>query len=810
MSLDEHIYVVTRRGVKEQLNIGKIKDRIDELVKRAPEITGIDVESLVMHVVKNMKNNMTTSEIDNYTANTCATMSISNPKLGKLAARIVVDDHQKNTMRSFVDKMKECYINQQGAVLSKEFIEYVEKHGDVIESMIDYKRDFAFDLFGMRTYQRQFGIVKNGKVIERPQDTFMRVAVAINMGEANSTEQELADIKVTYDALSNKYYTHASPTYYNAGCVSGQLASCFLLGVDDSLESIEKMRTNVARISKWAGGIGINIGDIRARGSIISTTNGVSTGICAPIRCVNTTVEMYNQGGRRPGSAKMYLPMHHPDIEDFLKLKRPTSSEETRAKSLFYALWVSDLFMKRVKNDEIWSLFNPHTNKQLNEVYGDEYEKLYVKLESEKKYSKQLSARDLWKYIYEINRETGTPDIVFADAANRANMQSNMGILKNSNLCDEIFQFSSNNEYGVCILSSINLSAFVKTTDTSHTFDFKKLIEITRLVCRNLNHLIDKTYHPTEESHRGAMMQRAIGIGVQGLANTFIMMKMPFESNEAKELNKLIFETIYYAAVTESCELARQEYFELKKINPDVATHAGAYPRFVGSPWQQGKLNFDFYPDAKISNRYDWDTLRAKIAKFGVRNSLLTALMPTASTSQLLGNNECFEPFTSNLYKRQTLTGEFIIMNKYLVEDLTQLDLWNKNIKDYLLISGGSVQHINGLSQEFKNLYKTVWEMDYTNIVNMAGDRQPFIDQGQSLNVFLPVFTEKEWNKIIFQGWKAKLKTGKYYVYVGKIEKPLYFSIDVKQEQLIKEMMAKHTINGTNEKNDVACDSCGA
>lgn len=841
MSTDPNeCFIVTRRGKIEPLDIQKITNRLQDLIQTYMQKDKININFIVLNVTKGLVSGMTTSEIDKYTADVCASCSVTDPQYLRLAGIIAMSDHHKNTARSFVDKMIRVYNHSKASKLSKEFITFVEKNQDQIDKMLDYRRDFLIDFFGMKTFEKQYslkleeaqwvknkdghGSFKNVIVsVERPQDMFMRAAIAINMNTPNVNEEmQLQRIQETYDLLSQKFYTLASPAYFNAGSERFQGASCFLMGNGDSLEELEGARTNAAKISKWAGGIGMCISSIRSEGAHINSTGGKACGIVSVARGMQETMLMYNQGGRRPGSAKLYIHACHPDLLKFIELKRISldPADRNRARELFYAIWVPDLFMERVKNNGKWSLFDPSEVGDLSDYWGEEFEKRYINLEEKNMYKTQHNARDIWNLIYEVNQETGGPDLLSADNANRASMQANFGTIKNSNLCNEIFQYSRTDEYGVCILSSISLPAFViDAEDIDHeypqipVFDFEKLIKVVRVVCRNLNLLIDKTFHPVEEAKRGCERQRAIGIGVQGLDDAYAKFKYAFESEEARQLNREIFETIYYAAVTESCELARQKYLSLKEKDADVPQYAGAYPMFVGSPWHQGKLHFDFYPDCKLSEKYDWESLRAKIAKFGVRNSLLTALMPTASTSQLLGNNECFEPYTSNIYKRDTQSGEFIVIKKYLIKELFELGVWNAQLKDYLILSKGSIQYIDGLPDSIKRRYKTVWEINQAEIINQAGDRQPFVDQGQSMNLFARKPTLAIFTKLMFLALSKRLPTLKYYWRVEPAQDPIPFSIDPEKETQMKKIIEKNSkaihemkIQVKNMENH--CESC--
>jgi ribonucleoside-diphosphate reductase alpha chain len=1148
----ETMFVITRTGKKEPLNTDFITKRLQSLVNKQPKIPHINCHQLMLSVCKGLKNNITTYEIDEYSANVCASLSINNPYYLQLAGRIAIDNHQKITMRSFIDKMRKAYLYKEGPLLNAEFFKYVEEHQDHIEKLIDYNRDFYLDFFGIRTFQRQFSIKIEDDPIERPQDMFMRTAIALNLHTCKDIKEELDNIKETYDLLSEKYYTHASPTYYNAGGLNPQYASCFLLGTEDSLEGIEKTGADMSRISKWAGGIGVHVNSWRGTGARIKGTNGKSSGIVPFLRTYETRMLAFNQGGRRAGSAKVYLMPHHPDTIKFIQLRRNNGSEKERARDLFYAMWIPDIFMKRVEDDALWSFFDPNTCGDLSELHGDAYTAKYLELEEKKLYTSQLPARTIWKELYESNKETGMPDILFSDTANKHFMQSNLGTLKSSNLCvtgstmiltdrgyysikslveegsnytvwngdefseayfektgtdqslylvkfsdgvslkctpyhkfllsdntvlnakdlrpkqelypytfpiiysgeeaeydqyshgfycgsessylhiyrgtfrkaisirkkdrefishldhtdlrphgtyvmvilkdnipkkdvvpinnsfndklrwlsgyldglalsltnrkksyiddegcvniintkpfildfkyllntmginvdinenqlklnphamnsliikkispiifdydktllahnmknyklkpvhvtcveelsdtedtycfnepkrntgifngvmtkncNEIFQYSSSKEYAVCILSSIALPKFVLDSyseeelkqpeekrrpldhdfPTRPQFDYQKLVDVTNVVCRNLNNLIDKTYHPVNEAKSGCMRQRAIGIGVQGLDDAFAKMRFPFDSPEANDLNAKIFETIYYGSLSCSTKLCRkfwldakaeckekgtftidvhnfkdysvskQEYKDIESIPKTI----GAYPGYHwngGSHISKGIFHWELcgLTKDKLSGIFDWETLREHIKQFGVRNSLLVALMPTASTSQLLGNNECFEPYTSNVYKRDTSAGEFIVIKKHLIHDLNRLGIWNKEIVDYIKASEGSIQYIDGIPDDIKKLYKTVWEIDQIKLIEQAATRQPFVDQGQSMNLYVKDFTYKKWHDLMFTAWELGLKTGKYYLHSRPAAMPIKFTIDPKKQREMEELMKK-------------------
>ena len=837
------MFVKTRTGRIEPLDTNQITKRLQTLINRTPKILHVNPYELMLEVCRGLKSGITTYQIDEYAANAAASLSISNPHYLKIAARIAIDNHQKNTIRSFVDKMRKSYLNtdDKGVIhplLSSEFFKYVEENQDTLESIIDYNRDFLLDFFGFRTFQKTFSLQINDLPIERPQDMFMRTAITLHMNTQDDVESELKQIKETYDLLSNKFYTHASPTYYNAGGTRPQFASCFLLGTGDSREDIMKTATDISQISKWAGGIGIHINDWRSSGMKIRSTNGRSSGIVPWLKIYQETLRGFNQGGRRPGRAAIYLMPHHPDFMKFVELVRNGGTEETRARDLFTAVWLPDIFMERVATDKIWSFFDPDICGDLSNYTGVEYTNKYKDLEDKKMYTLQLSARKVWEAIYETNKDVGHPYVCFSDNANKIFMQKNLGILKSSNLCSEINIYSNNQEYGVCILSSIALPNFVfdgysaeelampetqrrklnNEFPVNPYFDYKKLIDVVKVVTTNLNLIIDKTYHPVVETKRSNDRHRPIGIGVQGLDDTYAKLRMPFESKEAYDVNKKIFETIYYAAVTQSSVLARKQYQTLvKKIRDEgsvtVMQHqpnsydlvkvtynndnplpktVGAYPSMLwngGAPISKGIFHWELsgLNTSDLSGMFDWESLRDHIKEFGVVNSLTVAVMPTASTSQLLGNNECVEPYTSNIYKRATTAGEYIVVKKYLINDLYNLGIWSNNVKEYLLASGGSIRYIEGIPDNLKELYPTVWEIDQTHLVQQAIDRQPFVDQAQSLNLYVPNISITKWNKLMFMAWKGGLPTGKYYLHSKPAVTPTKFTIDPsKQEEMAK------------------------
>lgn len=1114
---EEAIYVITRTGQRELLNLNKITDRLQKLARRHPKINHINAYELMLKVGTGLKSEITTYEIDEYTANAAASMSITNPYYMKLASRIIIDNHQKITLGNFLDKMKLAYFRKDHSgiispLLSKEFFNYVEDNHNTIQKFIDYDRDFLLDLFGFKTFLSIYSLKIDKKPIERPQDMFMRTAIALHMHtkiiskhENNieyNTDEELVMIKNTYDSLSKLQYSQASPTYFNAGTKKTQYSSCFLLGSDDDTNKIMDTAKEMANISKWGGGIGIHAHNIRGSGSLIRGTNGYSNGIVPFLQIYNSTIRAFNQGGKREGAAAVYLMLHHPDIETFLKLRLPNGSEENRARSLFYAVWIPDLFMERVRDGKMWSLFDPNKTYDLSNLYdeickeddksGKRYTNKYLDMEEKKMYSRQLPAREIWELIYNANKVTGMPYICFSDTINKYSMQKNIGTIKSSNLCvsgdtviltdlgyrnimylseskppvatiwngeewteatfaktgtkkellnitfsdltelkctaghkfaiwepsakdgylernasslkigdilytnkfpvindnldtrikylsdqiniissdkskvnlvklycntigtnpfiqyddmhknyrlnfsvkdqiqlnkfklhshhiisdekntlkvlkiekvstlmdtycfnepkkhmgifngvlamncAEIVEYSDSNQTAVCNLCSVNLAACVKDIYTPEEknmdesnrreldhefpvnpyFDFKQLTSMTTLATINLNNIIDKNFYPDYKTYRNNMRYRPIAIGIQGLANTFAKLRYSFESDEAKVLNKNISECMYYAALSQSSKISKEIYKELvvtckekgevsylcytniknwpDRFSPEeetfifkVTNHAlipkniGAYPGMNwngGSPLHQPtdigntrnttnttntgnpdcnnsdvKFHWELYglKESDLSGMFDWGTLREHIKIYGVRNSLLLANMPTASTSQLLGNNESFEPFTSNIYKRKTLAGEFIVINKYLIRDLYNLGLWNSKIKDYLIALEGSIQAIEGIPDEIKKLYKTSWEIDQKKLITLAADRQPFIDQAQSLNWFLEDVSLAEFNKLAFHAWNLKLKTGKYYLHSRPAIHAEKFSIDPKLQQEMKEKLEK-------------------
>ena len=740
------MYVVKRDGHKEPVMFDKITDRIKKLCYGLNDL--VDSVKVAMRVIEGLYDGVTTSELDNLAAETAASMTIAHPDYAQLAARIAVSNLHKNTKKSFSETMSDMYhyvnprTGQQSPLLSDEVYEAIMANAEELDSMIIYNRDFNYDYFGFKTLERSYLLKINGKIVERPQHMLMRVSVGIHLNDIEA-------VKETYELMSKKFFTHATPTLFNAGTPKPQMSSCFLLTMkDDSIDGIYDTLKQTAKISQSAGGIGLSIHNVRATGSYIRGTNGTSNGIVPMLRVFNDTARYVDQGGgKRKGSFAIYLETWHADIFEFLDLKKNTGKEDMRARDLFFAMWTSDLFMKRVQDDASWTLMCPNECPGLCDVYGDEFEALYHKYEAAGKGRKTVRARELWEKILESQIETGTPYMLYKDAANRKSNQKNLGTIRSSNLCTEILEYTSPDEIAVCNLASISLPMFVE----NGKFDHQKLYDVTKRVTRNLNRVIDRNYYPVPEAENSNMRHRPIGLGVQGLADAFILLRLPFTSDEAKQLNQEIFETLYFAAVTASMEMAKEE---------------GAYSTFKGSPISQGEFQYNLWglKDSDLSGRWDWESLRKEVVEHGVRNSLLVAPMPTASTSQILGNNEAFEPYTSNIYTRRVLSGEFIVVNKHLLEDLVKLGLWNDSLKQEIMRHNGSVQNIEAIPQEIKDLYKTVWEMSMKDIIDMSRQRGYFIDQSQSLNLFMEGATYAKLTSMHFYAWQSGLKTGMYYL----------------------------------------------
>lgn len=740
------MYVIKRDGRKEQIMFDKITARVRKLCYGLNEL--VDPLKVAMRVIEGLYDGVTTSELDNLAAEVAATMTTSHPDYARLAARISVSNLHKNTKKTFSEVMHDLYVyvnprtGKEAPLLSDEVYKVIMDNKEKLDSTIIYNRDFSYDYFGFKTLERSYLLKLNGQIAERPQHMLMRVSIGIHLNDLDSAIE-------TYELMSKKFFTHATPTLFNSGTPKPQMSSCFLLAMqDDSIDGIYDTLKQTAKISQSAGGIGLSIHNVRATGSYIAGTNGTSNGIVPMLKVFNDTARYVDQGGgKRKGSFAMYIEPWHADIFSFLDLKKNTGAEELRARDLFYAMWMPDLFMARVQDNAEWTLMCPNECPGLSDVHSEAFEALYTKYEAEGKGRKSIKARELWEKILESQIETGTPYMLYKDAANRKSNQKNLGTIKSSNLCTEIMEYTSKDEVAVCNLASIALPMFIKNGE----FDHKELFRITKRVTKNLNRVIDRNYYPVKEAENSNFRHRPVGLGVQGLADAFIKLRMPFTSDEAKALNQDIFETLYYAALTASMEEAKVD---------------GPYQTYEGSPISQGQFQHNLWniQEDTLSGRWDWDKLRKDVKKHGVRNSLLVAPMPTASTSQILGNNECFEPYTSNIYTRRVLSGEFIVVNKHLLEDLVDLGLWNDDLKNEIMRANGSVQDVDIIPQDIKDLYKTVWELSMKDIIDMSRQRGYFIDQSQSLNLFLEGATMAKLTSMHFYAWKSGLKTGMYYL----------------------------------------------
>jgi ribonucleoside-diphosphate reductase alpha subunit len=764
--------VLKRDGHRESVKFDKITARVEKLCYGL-DLKYVSPVEVAMKVINGLYDGVTTIELDNLAAEIAATLTTKHPDYAKLAARIAVSNLHKVTSKSFSSTMKRLYTyvdaktGQNAPLISKETWRVIHQNAAELDEAIIYDRDFGYDYFGFRTLERSYLMKVDGKVVERPQHLLMRVAVGIHGDDIPAAIE-------TYNLLSEKWFTHATPTLFNAGTPKPQLSSCFLLTMqDDSIDGIYDTLKQCAKISQSAGGIGLSIHNVRAKGSYIKGTGGTSNGIVPMLRNFDMTARYVDQGGgKRKGSFAVYLEPWHADVFDFLALKKNHGKEEMRARDLFYAMWIPDLFMQRVENNEMWSLFCPNEAPGLAEVWGEDFERLYDKYEKEGKFRKQIKAQDLWFEILESQIETGTPYILYKDSANRKSNQKNLGTIKSSNLCTEIIEYTSKDEVAVCNLASIALNKFV---GEDGKFDHQKLYEITKVITRNLNKVIDINYYPVEEARTSNMRHRPIGLGVQGLADTFIMMRMPFDSDEARRLNEDIFETIYFGAMEASMELS--------KLN-------GPYETFKGSPASKGIFQFDMWGVTPKSGRWNWEQLKQDVKKHGARNSLLLAPMPTASTSQILGNNECFEPYTSNIYTRRTLSGEFIIANKHLMKDLIELGLWNETMRQKLIATNGSVQPIPEIPQNIKDIYKTVWEISQKAIIDMSAERGAYICQSQSLNIHLKDPNFGKLTSMHFYAWKKGLKTGMYYLRSTAAADAIQFTLDKTAMQPVAETKA--------------------
>jgi ribonucleotide reductase alpha subunit len=776
--------VMKRNGELEEIAFDKILTRIKKLGQEAG--IHINYQQLVMKVIDQLYDKISTTKIDELAAEQCASLSTMHPHYGTLAGRIIVSNHQKNTDSDFSTVVNHLFNfhdihNNHNPLVSQELYTFVSKYSSELNKMIVYDRDYLIDYFGFKTLERAYLFKIGNKIVERPQHMWMRVAIGLHGDLYNVKSLEF--IKETYDLMSLKYFTHATPTLFNAGTPRPQLSSCYLVAMeDDSIDGIFNTLKDCAKISKYSGGIGLHIHNIRAKGSHIQGTNGKTDGIVPMLRVFNNTARYVNQSGKRNGSIAIYLEPWHADIFDFLEMRKNHGDEELKGRDLFYALWISDLFMERVKEKNgKWSLFCPHECPGLSDVYGEQFKHLYEKYELDGKARKTINARDLWFSILDAQMETGTPYLLYKDASNKKSNQQNIGTIKSSNLCTEIIEYSDDKETAVCNLASIGLPSFVDPTNKS--FDYAMLHEVTKVVTNNLNRVIDINFYPTEKTKRSNMRHRPIGIGVQGLADAFILMDIPFHSDQAKKINEQIFETIYHAALEKSNEISLEhgikvkqlmngprnhlldfvdvtEYDTLKRTNEDLL---GAYSSFEGSPTSKGILQFDLW-SITPSDRYDWSKLKQSIINYGLRNSLLVAPMPTASTSQILGFNECFEPFTSNLYSRRTLAGEFVVVNKYLMKELIELGLWNETIKNNIIANKGSVQQLTGLPEHIRNKYKIVWEIPMKHLIDMAADRGAFICQSQSLNLWMEEPVYSKLTSMHFYAWEKGLKSGIYYL----------------------------------------------
>lgn len=759
------MHVVKRDGHREEVKFDKITARIQKLCYGLSPL--VDPVAVAMRVIEGLYDGVTTSELDNLAAEVSASMTVRHPDYAQLAARVAVSNLHKNTTKSFSETMRSLYTyvnaktGKAAPMVADDVMEIIEQHAERLDSAAIYDRDFNYDYFGFKTLERSYLLRIDGKVAERPQHMLMRVSVGIHKDDIEAAVE-------TYNMMSKGLFTHATPTLFNAGTPKPQMSSCFLLQMkDDSIDGIYDTLKQTARISQSAGGIGLSIHNIRATGSYIRGTNGTSNGIVPLLRVFNDTARYVDQGGgKRKGSFAIYLEPWHADVFDFLDLKKNTGKEELRARDLFYALWIPDLFMKRVEEDSTWTLMCPNECPGLYDTYGADFEALYHKYESEGKGRKTIKARELWQKVLEAQIETGTPYMLYKDACNAKSNQKNLGVIRSSNLCTEILEYTAPDEVAVCNLASIALPRFIEDGQFNH----QMLYDVTYKVTKNLNKVIDRNYYPVAEARNSNMRHRPVGLGVQGLADAFIALRYPFTSNEARQLNKDIFETIYFAALKSSCDLAKVD---------------GKYESYEGSPISKGEFQFNLWgvSEDALSGRWDWKALRQEIAAHGVRNSLLVAPMPTASTSQILGNNECFEPYTTNIYTRRVLSGEFIVVNKHLLLDLVKLGLWNDEMKNAIMASNGSVQGIDAIPDNIKELYKTVWEMSMRDIIDMAADRGLFIDQSQSLNLFVEAPNMGKLTSMHFHAWKKGLKTGMYYLRTKAASAAIKFTVTKKAEE---------------------------
>lgn len=778
MKSEQEMRVLKRNGKYENVGFDKILKRVKSIGNECK--IKLNYTSFVMKVIDQIYDGIPTTKIDELTAEQCASLSVQHPDYNTLASRIIISNHHRNTDSSFFSAMEKLYNftdihDKHTPLISNELFDIISDNKDTFESMIVHDRDYLIDYFGFKTLERAYLMKISNEIIERPQFLWLRVAIGIH-------GSDITKVKTTYDLMSQKYFTHATPTLFNAGTPKPQLSSCYLLALeDDSITGIYNTLRDCAQISKWAGGIGLHIHNVRATGSHIRGTNGTSNGIVPMLRVFNTTARYVDQGGgRRNGSFAIYLEPWHADVENFLEMRKNHGDEEMKARDLFYALWIPDLFMERVKTNGEWTLMCPDECPGLSDCYGDKFVELYTSYEAQGKGKKTLNARELWFKMMDSQMETGTPYILYKDAANNKSNQKNLGTIKSSNLCTEIIEYSDSTETAVCNLASLGLSKFV---NDDKTFNYDKLHEVTKVVTDNLNKVIDINFYPTDKTKRSNMRHRPIGVGVQGLADVFAMMDVAFHSDEAREINKNIFETIYHASMEMSMEISKDRFFEINKAKTEgrysekgvlsllneyeyhleSSNYCGAYSTFKGSPLSHGIFQFDMW-NVTPSSRYDWTVLKEDVIKYGVRNSLLVAPMPTASTAQILGNNECFEPFTSNIYTRRTIAGEFIMVNKHLMRELIDIKMWDEQLKNNIIANNGSIQQIEGIPQHIKNKYKIVWEIPMKHLIDMAKDRGAFICQSQSLNLWVEEPNYKTLTSMHFYSWEAGLKTGIYYL----------------------------------------------
>src|ERR1700761_593872 len=768
------MFVNKRNGKLESVKFDKITARIEKLCYGLDRrfVNSIDVAK---KVIEGLYDGVSTTELDNLAAETAASLTVKHPDYALLASRIAVSNLHKNTIKSFSETMKllfEYTDSKSGKYLpliADDVWEIIQKNAELLDSTIIYDRDYGFDYFGFKTIEKSYLLKIDGKIAERPQHMYMRVAIGIHKEDIE------AAIK-TYHLMSDRWFTHATPTLFNAGTPKPQMSSCFLLTMkDDSIDGIYDTLKQTAKISQSAGGIGLSIHNVRATGSYISGTNGTSNGIIPMLRVFNDTARYVDQGGgKRKGAFAIYLEPWHADIFEFLDLRKNHGKDEMRARDLFYALWIPDLFMQRVESGGDWSLFCPHEAPGLHETWGAEFEALYTRYETENRARRVVKAQDLWFAILDAQIETGTPYLLYKDSANRKSNQQNLGTIKSSNLCTEIIEYTATDEVAVCNLASLALPRFV----IDGQFDHQKLYEITYEATKNLNKIIDYNYYPVEEARNSNLRHRPIGLGVQGLADAFILLRLPFESEAAKKLNKEIFETIYFAAMTASKDLAKID---------------GPYSSFAGSPASKGQFQFDLW-GVEPTLRWDWYTLKAEVLKHGVRNSLLVAPMPTASTSQILGNNECFEPYTSNIYVRRVLSGEFVVVNKHLLKDLVDLNLWDEDMKNKIIAQNGSIQKIQEIPDHIKEIYKTVWEIKQRNIIDMAADRGAYICQSQSLNLFVETPSASKLTSMHFYAWKSGLKTGMYYLRTQAASQAVQFTVEKQGGKMVEPLMSQHNL----------------